>query len=83
MRVTKHEFVTPRYAGRGLGGRQCRKKAYRTSRVCCDAVSDVVERHRVVHGAKHVASKPLASALHARFQGAFRRAPWTTSSFAR
>jgi len=83
MRVMEHAFVTPRRAERGLGGRQCRKKAYRTSRVCCDAVSGVVKRHRVVHGAKDAAWKPLASALCARFQGAFGRAPWTTSSFAR
>jgi hypothetical protein len=48
-----------------------------------NVVSGVVKRHRVVRGAKDAAWKPLASALCARFQGAFGRAPWTTSSFAR
>ena len=60
MRVTRHEFVTPRRARRGLGGQQYRETAYHASHVRCDAVADVVERHRVVPGAKHVAGKPLA-----------------------
>ena len=83
MRVMERAFVNPRRAGRGLGGRKCRETTYRTSRVRCDAVLGVVKRHRVVRGANHATRKPLARTAQARFQGAFGRAPWTTSSFAR